>query len=460
MLVLFIFVSAFCGTNTKFNIAHQLYMKSNYVMAITHFDQFLTITQDGALATQAELERSDCYYQLGYKALSKENWLLASRLFFLSNSDMADSELDDCYFHLAKKQLLENSPSAALEYYEKITSFLKDSEYIPEILFNRIKIYLDMNNKLAAFDDYHFLWEHHPENSYTKEIQPFIDNLMPSYIQEALNFRDSKDYDVTINMLTKLGLYPSGYQDEIFEYICDIYQAMADNSLAQKDYAQVRKNLDLALLHDYSKNEAIAGKTRDICSQIIKEGNKLVTSFQFDEAIEIFEQCYILIPDYTTCTNIIDDTNNRKQDYHSALEYEEQANQLEKKKEYSSAKTYYSKSYNLFKTDRVKEKIYLMNNLIRAGKNPKSFAESIIKEYKHGVIPARIQAMEKELIDKYKDRVESSGWKVHYAIGDHKFEVRYDLLSPEENYYFAWHVNLKNRKITSLNKLSEQVLKR
>ena len=108
----------------------------------------------------------------------------------------------------------------------------------------------------------------------------------------------------------------------------------------------------------------------------------------------------------------------------------------------------------------MKEKIYLMNNLIRAEKNPKAFAESIIKEYKHGVIPARIRAMEKTLRDKYEDSVSASGWKVHYAIGDHKFEVRYDLLSPEENYYFAWHVNLKNRQITSLNKLSEQILKR
>jgi len=103
ILVLFIFVSAYCGLNTRFNIAHQLYMRSNYVMAIQHFDQFLAITQDGALATQAELERSDCYYQLGNKAFNKENWLLASRLYFLANSEMADSELDDCYFHLAKQ---------------------------------------------------------------------------------------------------------------------------------------------------------------------------------------------------------------------------------------------------------------------------------------------------------------------------------------------------------------------
>ncbi len=347
MLILFIFVSAFCGTNTRFNIAHKLYMKSNYVMAIKHFDQFLDISQNGALATQAELERSDCYYQLAYKAFDKENWLLASRIFFLANSEMADLKLDDCYFQLAKQHLSDNSPATALEYYEKVTLFLKDSEFIPEILFNRIKIYFELNNELAAFDDYHFLWEHHPDNSFTKEIQPFIDNLMPSYINKALDFSDSKDYDVAVDMLSKLGLYPSGYQDEIFEYICEIYQKKSESALAQKDYAQVRKDFDLALMYDYSKKEIIVGKTRDICSKIIKEGNKLITSFQFDEAVEIFKQCYILIPDYTTCTNVINDTKKRKQEYQSALEFEEQANKFEKKKEYASAKTYYDKSYNL-----------------------------------------------------------------------------------------------------------------
>ncbi len=83
ILILLTVVSSHCWVNNKFNIAHQLYKKSNYVMAVKNYDDFLETSINEALSTQAELERSDCYYQLGYKAYSKENWLLASRLFFL-----------------------------------------------------------------------------------------------------------------------------------------------------------------------------------------------------------------------------------------------------------------------------------------------------------------------------------------------------------------------------------------
>ena len=84
-----------CSINNKYNIAHDLYMDSNYPTAIEHYDSFLILHSQGSLATRAELERSDCYYQLGYKAYEKQNWLLASRLFYLSNSIIADSKLDE-----------------------------------------------------------------------------------------------------------------------------------------------------------------------------------------------------------------------------------------------------------------------------------------------------------------------------------------------------------------------------
>ena len=68
--------------------------------------------------------------------------------------------------------------------------------------------------------------------------------------------------------------------------------------------------------------------------------------------------------------------------------------------------------------------------------------------------------IESLLIEQYGDRVDSSGWKVYYSIGEYKYEVRFDLLSPEDNYYYAWRVNLKTREITSLNKISEDMMKR
>jgi len=460
ILLLLTVVSSHCWVNSKFNIAHQLYMKSNYVMAIKHFDNFLETSTNGALSTQAELERSDCYYQLGFKAYLKENWLLASRLFFLSNSKIADLKLDDCYFQLAQQKLSQNAPITTLEYYEKVTSHLKNSEHIPEILFNRIQIYIEMGNKLSAFNDYHFLWENHPNNSFTIEIQPFIDDLMPTFINEALIFRDSLEYDVSIDMLTKLSQYPSAFQNDIYIHISDLYLLKAEEALSIKKYVQVKKYLDLAVDRDEEKKDLVNKKSDDICSQIIQEGNELVSAFQFDEAIEIYNNCFILIHGYPICANIISDTNDKKKRYNLALEFENQASIYEENKEYASAYTHYNRSYRLFKTHRVKEKIYIMNNLIQAEKNPKAFAEKIIKDYKKGIIPAGVSAIESSLIAQYSDQVDTSGWKVYYAIGEFKYEVRFDLLSPAENYYYAWRVNLKTREITSLNKISEDLMKR
>ena len=460
ILILFAVASAYCIANSKFDIAHKLYMKSNYVMAIIHFDKFLVTSQNGAFSTQAELERSDCYHQLGLRAYEKESWLLASRLFFLSNSEIADSKLDDCYFRLAQQKLEQNSSTSALEYYQKVTSFLKDSEYIPEILFNRIQIYIEMGNKLSAFNDYHFLWQNHPDNSFTKEIQPIIDDLMPSFIEEALAFKDSMDYDIAVDMLSKLIQYPSKCQDDIFTHISDLYLLKADKALSMGKYEIVKEYLDLALENDNKKRYIINEKAENICSKIIREGDKLVSTFQFDEAVEIYENCFLLIPDYSRCSNIISKTKSKKQKYNSALEHENIAIQYEKDKEFASAYTHYNKSYKLFKTESVRKKLYQMGNIVESEKNPKAFAEKIIKEYKNGIIPAGVSAIESLLIAQYGDRVDSSGWKVYYSIGEYKYEVRFDLLSPDDNFYYAWRVNIKTREITSLNKISEDMMKR
>ncbi len=460
ILLLLTVVSSHCWVNSKFNIAHQLYMKSNYVMAIKHFDNFLETSTNGALSTQAELERSDCYYQLGVKAFEKENWLLASRLFFLSNSKIADFKLDDCYFHLAQQKLLQNALIATLEYYEKITSHLKDSDHIPEILFNRIQIYIEMENKLSAFNDYHFLWENHPNNSFTIEIQPFIDDLMPTFINDALSFRDSLEYNISIDMLTKLSQYPSTSKNDILIHISNLYLLKAEEALSIKNYEQVKQFLDLAVSFDDVKKDIVNKKYDDICSQIIKEGDEFVSAFQFDEAIKIYQNCFILIPNYPLCTKLISDINDKKKRYNSALEFENQAVIFEESKDYASAYSHYNKSYKLFKTNRVREKIYIMGNLLQAEKDPKAFAEKIIKDYKKGIIPTGVSAIESSLIAQYSDQVDASGWKVYYAIGEFKYEVRFDLLSPAENYYYAWRVNLKTREITSLNKISEDLMKR
>jgi len=65
---------------------------------------------------------------------------------------------------------------------------------------------------------------------------------------------------------------------------------------------------------------------------------------------------------------------------------------------------------------------------------------------------------EQELRYKYGASVTSSEWKVTFAIGQYKYEVRYDIVSPEETYYYAWTVDIRTRKVIPSNKASEKLM--
>ncbi len=71
-----------CSSNNGYKIAHQFYMGENYAAAIDQYDRFIRRSENGAEITRAELERSDCYLQLGFQAKGKKN-----TLFYYSSQD-------------------------------------------------------------------------------------------------------------------------------------------------------------------------------------------------------------------------------------------------------------------------------------------------------------------------------------------------------------------------------------
>ena len=91
-------------------------------------------------------------------------------------------------------------------------------------------------------------------------------------------------------------------------------------------------------------------------------------------------------------------------------------------------------------------------------KDPIAFAKTIILNHHDGQLARKIFQIENDLEMEYGDDVKSSGWKVLYSFGKFKYEIRYDILSPEDNYYFVWRVDLENRNVSALNKLSENIL--
>ncbi|MDP8210635.1 MAG: hypothetical protein P9M05_07465 [Candidatus Stygibacter australis] len=84
-----------CASNDKFKDARRYSSEGNYVPAIMLYDKYIQKNHHSAEQTIAELERSNCYYELGMQAYSKKNWVLADRLLFLANSDKADELADN-----------------------------------------------------------------------------------------------------------------------------------------------------------------------------------------------------------------------------------------------------------------------------------------------------------------------------------------------------------------------------
>ena len=377
LFLLFAIYIAGCSVNEKYSTAYSFYMRSNYVTAIILYDDFIETYPVDALATKADLERSDCYYQLGYQAYLKKNWILASRLYYLSNSDIGDKMLDNCYFELAKISLTNNDTVETLKYYDHITSYLKDSELIQEVLFNKIKINIDLGNKFTAFDDYHFLWSNYPQNEFTKKVQPSIDELIPFYINEAITYKDSAKYDKSLELLFKLSQYPTKFQESIQNDISDLYILLAEEAIVKKDYPQAKNYFAKVVEYDPEKKSFVDQEMDDICMSIIREGDNLIQEYKFNEAVEVFKTCFLLIPDYQTSIRSIEKAEELKNKHQKAIDLKNTGLNFEKEKEYVKALNAYKQSYSNLKTPEVKEKISLMNNMITAKKDPKAFAKSI-----------------------------------------------------------------------------------
>ena len=457
--LIFLIILLGCSMNEKYNTAFSLYLKSNYVVAIKFYDNYLQISPNGALATKAELERSDCYYQLAYQAFQKENWLLASRLFYLANSTIADDKLDNCYYKLAEESLNIDDIKTTLNYYSFITTYLVDSELMPEVLFNRIKIYIDSDKKLEAFNDYHLLWSNYPENKFTISIQPLIDNLIPYYMNQAVEFRRNADYDNALDIFFKLCQYPTQFGDEILIGISDLYLLKVEDAVTENKYKQAKEYYSEVLVYDPQKENSINKRMDEICNEFIQEGYRLIENYKFDEAIIIFETCYELLPEYRKSTDAIEEAKKLKESYTLAFQFKNKAEAYESDKEYVKALEFYRRSYSSMQMKEIQNKIFMMSNTIKAQKDPKGFALEIIQSFKKGIIVQSVNGLQSDLIDKYGENVRSSGWKVSYAFGEFKYEVRFDILAPEENYYFVWRVNLQTREIVPLNKISEELLK-
>ncbi|MDO9578015.1 MAG: hypothetical protein Q7J16_09030 [Candidatus Cloacimonadales bacterium] len=447
-----------CILPVKYYKAHSLYMESSYRNAIPIYDVYIKSAPNSAQRIQAEIERSDCYYQLGYTEFNNKNRQNASTLFYLANSPIADSKLDDCYFNLALESLVCGDTIQALNYFNQLLTELPAADKVPEMLSFRIKIFLEQDRRTLAFDDYNQLLQNFPESEFTKDILPEIEKLIPILLSDALTLKEERKYNDALQILLKIMPYPTSFTGDIKVEISDVYRLLAEEAIRNNELPGAKQYFTEAIKYDASREHDIQTRIEEVCTSILKRGDQQLLALHFDEAISIYRNCFYLVQDYPKSLKAIELATEKKQNYAKSLELFEKASNLENLRSYKEALSYYRQAAEYYPSEAISEKIFIMQNLLASQTDPKAFAKTIIMDFKKGALVNAVESIERDMSNKYGSYVKSSDWKATFSIGQYKYEVRYDILSPDENYYFAWTVDIRTKKVVPSNKVTEKMM--
>ncbi|MDP2173311.1 MAG: hypothetical protein Q8J62_06015, partial [Candidatus Cloacimonadaceae bacterium] len=188
-IALIIFLSG-CEIN-RLNSASEHFEQRRYAAAIQELDDYITKGKNGANATRAEMMRAQSYYELALLARQRSNWPLTIRFLKLSNSDEADLILADVYKLLADQASNASSHETALLYINSILREIPSSALMPEMLYRRIALYMDVFvDQEAAWRDYASLFDDHPNNSFEVTARKFMARIVPpriSYTRRLFN---------------------------------------------------------------------------------------------------------------------------------------------------------------------------------------------------------------------------------------------------------------------------------
>ena len=459
-LVLLTVFWAGCSTNSGYKTAHKFFVDKNYVTAISLYDNYLETAINGAVATNAQLERSECYYQLGKQAYAKENWVLANRLFFLANSPQSDLYADNVLYQLAQNAFASADTATTLDYYSQILTQFPTSELVPQVLYNRFLIYIGQDARDSALNDFSRLWNEFHTNEFTRKAQPKLDSLLPWFIEKATETLQRDQFQAALDTLFVLEEYTAEHTSQIRNLISDAYEAMAEDAYSKRDMHLVQSAIANAVKYNPAKEQKLQAYIEGICSGFIQNGDRELEKFKTDAAIEEYTHCFALIPQYEPAEAGIEAAKTLQKKIDESVRLNEKASMQEDAENYQAALELYQRSYRLIPAAEIKQKIFVMKNLLRAQENPKDFAISILENYKNGKVVEAIYALEQELRLTYSDELTSSGWRVLYAFGDYRYEVRYDLLTPAESYYFIWRVNLVDQTVIPLNKSTGNILEK
>lgn len=447
-------------TSNKYNDVKKINDSGNYFLAIEEYDKMLSAEQNGYLITLAVNDRSEAYYKLGLNALERNNTNLAIRLFLLSNTDKADEKIIEAYEKRIELFDETNQTKSIMPVYNYIITNLYRSPRIPELIYKRIALYHEMkNHEEIIWKEFMKLHDDFPDNEYILLASQIVDTFLRNDIEKIFNKKETADnHEELVDQLKIIKAYPTTHETLISEKIADIYIYAAEKNIREKKYISAEQNFRKALIYDKNEEEYINKRLRVICEFFIKEGESLLAQKRINEAIEIFNRSFQIIPDYALAKNAIFKAEQKRADIRKAEELYNQGQQLFRNKKYQEALELYRQANQVDKTELYQKNIFEVENLIEIEKDPQSFALKVIREHQNGRITKAVESLQGKLSEQWGKELRDSGWKAVRSVGTHRMEIRYDLLTPETNYYLAWQINMREKQIIPLNKATENLM--
>jgi tetratricopeptide (TPR) repeat protein len=448
-----------CEIN-KLTSAEDHYNNKRYAAAIQELDDYIRSGKNGALITRSEILRGQCYYELGLIAMQRENWDLSIKLFKLSNSVAADQALATIYRDLADRAMELGDQKLSLDLVNTLLREIPDSELTPEMLARTINFKLDtFIDHESAWEDYKALFDGYPNNVWEVAARKQVLRIIPGRIDYARRLTSSGYYSDALRILFELGKYPVVESQAINQLISEAYIGQAESYLSGEDYLEADRFFRIAVQYDPLKKAEVDHRLEEVVAMFIQRGNELVGRRDFDNALLHYQKVFDIIPDYPPAFQAIDRMNTIRDNVARAGELQVQAEKAELAGKFSEALNLYRQASSLDNRPEFGVKAGQMQNLIAAQANPAAFAQRIINEYKGGLLNTRIQRQKQEMLRTYnRSELRDSGWKIMISSGQFKYEARYDLVTPTVSYYYVWQVNLKERTIIPLNKISEKLM--
>ncbi len=449
-----------CEIN-RLNRAVDLYDAQNYAGAITELDDLIKSGKNGAIVTRAELTRSNSYLELGRQAQEKGNTPLAINLLKLANSEAADVELGNIYRRLSQQAWRDGDKALAMRYLNDIVREIPNSDLIPEVTLRRISIYMDeYKDRNSTWEAYKYLHDNFPNNAYELQARNYVMQFIDSKVDYAVTLKDQGYYTDSLKELFEMSRYPVVETQRINHLISDVYQAQAEEFIDAQDYLEADKMFRIAIQYNPAKQAEIDARLEGITSLYIAKGNSLMEAREFEDALLHYSKTFEIIPDYPPALAAIAALEQKQADIKRAGELFSEGQKIEASHKHADALKIYNQAIALDPLPEYRNRAAGMQNLIEAERNPTAFAQRILSEYRGGILMRRVADKRAEVLKKYKQTdIRDSGWKILLSTGQYKYEARYDLLTPTDTFLYVWQINLRDRSLIPLNRLSEDLMK-